>query len=222
MASDKQEALRRLPKLFRVLQTRIKLVIAAASGAVVAFFAAGGMAAALPAALVGWDAAVVLYLVMVYRTLIRSEMGHIRGHAIKEDEGRVAVLVLTVTATLASLAAIVALLGEGAVKMASRELFFAIATILLSWAFVHTIFALHYAHEFYTGAAGGLEFPGGEKPDYWDFVYFSFVLGMTFQVSDVAVTSHSIRRVVLAHSIVSFLYNVALLAIVVNIAAAAI
>ncbi len=221
MASDKQEALRRLPKLFRVLQTRIKLVIAAASGAVVAFF--------LPAewrpitrALVGWDAAVVLYLVMVYRTLIRSEMGHIRGHAIKEDEGRVAVLVLTVTATLASLAAIVALLGEGAVKMASRELFFAIATILLSWAFVHTIFALHYAHEFYTGAAGGLEFPGGEKPDYWDFVYFSFVLGMTFQVSDVAVTSHSIRRVVLAHSIVSFLYNVALLAIVVNIAAAAI
>jgi uncharacterized membrane protein len=88
---------------------------------------------------------------------------------------------------------------------------------------VHFIFATHYAHEFYSegAAASGLNFPGRHKPDYLDFMYFSFVIGMTFQVSDVAITSRSIRHTVLAHAIVSFLFNVALLAIMVNIAASA-
>jgi uncharacterized membrane protein len=86
------------------------------------------------------------------------------------------------------------------------------------------IFATHYAHEFYREGptASGLKFPGDRTPDYLDFLYFSFVIGMTFQVSDVAVTARSIRRTVLAHAIISFLYNVALLAIMVNIAASAI
>jgi uncharacterized membrane protein len=97
-----------------------------------------------------------------------------------------------------------------------------VATILLSWTFIHMMFALHYAHEFYgedEGPAGGLAFPGGdERPDYWDFVYFAFVIGMTSQVSDVAVTSREIRRTVTAHGIVSFVFNVALLALTINIA----
>ena len=98
-------------------------------------------------------------------------------------------------------------------------------TIVLSWAFIHTIFALHYAHEFYDEDAprgGGMAFPGGEEePDYWDFVYFSFVIGMTAQVSDVGITSKQIRRTVTAHGIVSFLFNAALLALTVNLAAGA-
>jgi uncharacterized membrane protein len=95
---------------------------------------------------------------------------------------------------------------------------------LLSWAFIHTIFALHYAHEFYDeDIGGGLAFPGGEtEPDYWDFVYFSFVIGMTSQVSDVGVTHKEIRRTVAAHGVVSFVFNAALLALTVNIAASAI
>jgi uncharacterized membrane protein len=104
-------------------------------------------------------------------------------------------------------------------------LLFAVATVLLSWAFVHSIFAVHYAHEFYRKGttASGLEFPGGDAtPDYSDFFYFSFVIGMTFQVSDVQVTNRSIRRAVLAHGIVAFLFNVALLAIIINVAAGAI
>jgi uncharacterized membrane protein len=84
------------------------------------------------------------------------------------------------------------------------------------------MFALHYAHEFYgedEGSAGGLAFPGGDStPDYWDFVYFAFVVGMTSQVSDVAITSREIRRTVTAHGIVSFVFNVALLALTINIA----
>jgi uncharacterized membrane protein len=99
-----------------------------------------------------------------------------------------------------------------------------VLTILLSWAFIHTMFALHYAHEFYDEeAGGGMTFPGGDgDPDYWDFAYFAFVIGMTSQVSDVSVTSKRIRRTVAAHGIVSFLFNAALLALSVNIAAGAI
>ena len=95
---------------------------------------------------------------------------------------------------------------------------------MLSWALIHTIFALHYAHEFYDGSGvGGMAFPGGEKePDYWDFAYFSLVVGMTSQVSDVGVTSKVIRRTVAAHGVVSFFFNAALLALTVNIAASAI
>jgi uncharacterized membrane protein len=95
---------------------------------------------------------------------------------------------------------------------------------LLSWALIHTIFALHYAHEFYDEiAGGGLAFPGDDKePDYWDFVYFSFVIGMTSQVSDVGITSKQIRRTAAAHGVVAFFFNAALLALTINLAASAI
>jgi uncharacterized membrane protein len=97
----------------------------------------------------------------------------------------------------------------------------AIATVILSWIFIHVIFAFHYAHEFYGeakgGRKGGLSFPDDNRPEYWDFVYFSFVIGMTFQVSDVQVTSKVVRRVVMLHGMVSFFYNVAVLALMVNI-----
>ena len=87
---------------------------------------------------------------------------------------------------------------------------------------VHTTFALHYAHDYYrSGKPGGLKFPDEDKPDYWDFVYFSFVIGMTAQVSDVAIADRGIRRTATAHGIVSFAFNTALLALMVNIAASA-
>ena len=129
-------------------------------------------------------------------------------------------------AALASLAAIFALLGTSAngAQRPPSHVILATVTILLSWAFIHTIFALHYAHEFYDETDGrGMAFPGGDPhPDYWDFVYFSFVIGMTSQVSDVAITSKVIRRTAFAHGVVSFLFNAALLALTVNIAAGAI
>jgi uncharacterized membrane protein len=115
-------------------------------------------------------------------------------------------------------------LGHGPGRQ-PRQLILATVTILLSWTFTHTIFALHYAHEFYTedgGRGGGLVFPGSDAPDYWDFVYFSFVIGMTSQVSDVAVSCQPIRRTVAAHGVLSFVFNAALLALTVNIAASAI
>ena len=175
--------------------------------------------------LVGWDVCVGLYLVLLAHVMSRSDVARIRERAAVEDEGQVAILMLTVAAALASLGAIVAELGSSS-GAARRPPHIALATltILLSWAFIHAIFALHYAHEFYDETVGGgMAFPGGEQePDYWDFVYFSFVIGMTSQVSDVGVTSQRIRRTVAAHGVVSFVFNAALLALTVNIAASAI
>jgi uncharacterized membrane protein len=176
--------------------------------------------------LLGWDAGIALYLVLVYSLIARTEARNIRSRALRQDEGRIAMLVLTVFAAMASLGAILGELGtsQGAVRT-PVQLALATGTIVLSWIFIHTIFALHYAHDFY-GARGekkpGLNFPGEEAPDYWDFVYFSFVIGMTSQVSDVAVASRAIRHTVNAHGIVSFFFNAALLALTVNIAASAI
>ena len=99
-------------------------------------------------------------------------------------------------------------------------------TIVSAWTFIHLLYALHYAHEFYRGAKPkGLQFPSGEtheNADYWDFVYFSFVIGMTAQVSDVGITDKTIRRTATVHGIISFVYNTALVALMVNIAASAI
>jgi uncharacterized membrane protein len=97
-------------------------------------------------------------------------------------------------------------------------------TILLSWSFIQVMFAFHYAHEFYAehrGEAGGLGFPGEQPPDYWDFLYFAFVIGMTSQVSDVTVRSNLMRRTVMAHGLLSFIFNVTFLALAVNLAASA-
>lgn len=178
--------------------------------------------------LTAWDVSIALYLILVYELMARAEVERIRHHAAIEDEGQIGIMVLSVTAALASLGAIVVKLGTTAVNETPRqpvELVLALLTILLSWGFIHTIFGLHYAHQFYgeTGeGAGGLGFPSDDEPDYWDFVYFSFVIGMTSQVSDVTVKAKPIRHAVTAHAILSFVFNTALLALTINIAANAI
>jgi uncharacterized membrane protein len=173
--------------------------------------------------LVGWDLGVAVYLALAAHMMASSDVHHIRRRAVEEDEGQAAILGLTVAAALVSLAAIFAHLGSGAAgeggRSAGRLLFVAL-TIWLSWAFIHTMFALHYAHEYYDETPGGLAFPGeGLEPDYWDFVYFSFTIGMASQVSDVNVTSRVIRRTVIAHGVVAFMFNVALVALTINLAA---
>ena len=177
--------------------------------------------------LVGWDIGVGLYVILAFEMMARADVHQIRRRAAAQDEGAIVILILTVAAALASILAIVGLLGTSAAGAAPRrsvELILATITIVLSWAFIHTMFALHYAHEFYDeSGVRGMAFPGGlEKPDYWDFVYFSLVIGMTSQVSDVGITTKEIRRTVAAHGVVSFFFNAALLALTVNIAASAI
>jgi uncharacterized membrane protein len=224
MAKPKTPPARRLPYFLRIIRARPRLAIAVALGIAVALWPAPWRLTTR--LLVAWDAGAALYLVLVGLLMARSGAEHIRGHAAREDEGRVGILVLTVLAALASLGAIVAELGsESEAERTAIDLTLATTTIVLSWILIHVIFALHYAHGYY-GEHGakhsGLNFPGDETPDYWDFVYFSLVIGMTSQVSDVAVASKAIRRTVIAHGVVSFFFNVALLALMVNIAASAI
>ncbi len=150
----------------------------------------------------------------------RIGLPHISRVAAYQDDGRFLMLLLTGAGAFASLAAIVAELGLAG--RGAPQLILAMVTIALSWATIHSTFALHYAHEYYRdGKGSGLKFPGDEPPDYWDFVYFAFVIGISAEVSDVSVTSKVIRRTVTAHGIASFLFNTALLALTVNIAASA-
>ncbi len=217
---------RRMPWVVRVVQNRPRMFSSGVFGFVV-LAALHLLTRWRPATrfLVAWDIWVTLYLVLVFHMMAGSDIHKIRERAKQEDEGQLMILALTAAAALATLAAIVAELGSGSGggRRHSDQLLLAIVTIGLSWALIHTIFALHYAHEFYDERGGrGLAFPGGDQhPDYWDFIYFSFVVGMTSQVSDVGVTSKEMRRTVAAHGIVSFAFNAALVALTVNIAASA-
>ncbi len=168
--------------------------------------------------IVGWDAGVALYLALVYLVMAHGSISEIRRRAAINDEGAVALLLLTAAAALASLAAVLAELGH---SPGPYQIALSIATILLSWTFMHTMFALHYLHEFYgqgaDGRLGGLVFPGSEDPDYWDFLYYSLVVAMTAQVSDVQITSKPIRRLTTLHGAISFFFNATVLALTVNI-----
>jgi uncharacterized membrane protein len=214
---------RRMSRPARVIYARPRTFIAAAIG-IAAFFFLPGSLRLVTRLLLAWDIFITLYLILVYGMMLRSGLSHIRRNAVLQDDGRFLILMVTALGAFASIAAIVSELGAS--HRGAPELTLATVTIALSWATVHTTFALHYAHDYYRGAKpGGLQFPSGDEhshPDYWDFVYFSFVIGMTAQVSDVGITDKTIRRTAIAHGIISFFFNTALLALMVNIAASAI
>jgi uncharacterized membrane protein len=224
MVSDEFEQrllrFRKLPKAVRVAYARPRTSLSMLCG-IATFFLLPASLRLVTRLLIGWDTFVALYIVLVYAMMLRSSLATIRRMAVLQDDGRFLIPLLTALGAFASLAAIVFELGQGQHKPA--ELIFATSTVALSWVAVHTGFALHYAHEFYRGdKPGGLQFPSGDKDDhadYWDFVYFSFVIGMTAQVSDVGITDKTIRRIATLHGIISFVFNTALLALMVNIAA---
>jgi uncharacterized membrane protein len=214
---------RKMSKPIRVVYGRPRTFASIAIG-VVAFFLLPGSLRLVTRLLIGWDLFIAVYLLLVYIMMFRCGLAHIRRNAILQDDGRFLILLITALGAFASIAAIVFELGGS--HRGVTDLTLATLTIALSWATVHTTFALHYAHDYYRGAKpGGLQFPSGEQQehaDYWDFVYFSFVIGMTAQVSDVGITDKTIRRTATVHGIISFVFNTALVALMVNIAASAI
>jgi uncharacterized membrane protein len=214
---------RKLPKPARVVYARPRTFFSILVG-VVSFFLLPETLRLVTRLLIAWDIFIAAYLTLVYTMVFRSGLAHIKRNAVLQDDGRFLILMVTALGAFASIAAIVFELGAS--HHNGPELALATVTIALSWVTVHTTFALHYAHEFYRGTRpGGLQFPSGEQhddADYWDFVYFSFVIGMTAQVSDVGITDKIIRRTATAHGIISFVFNTALIALMVNIAASAI
>lgn len=213
---------RQMSRPMRLIYARPRTFISIGAGILVCLLVPGSYRL-VTRLLFGWDALIAVYLVLVYAMMLCNDHQHIRRAAAMQDDGRFVILLVTAIGAFASIAAIVSELGT---HRGAAELTIAIGTIVLSWAAVHTTFALHYAHDYYRHAKpGGLQFPSGDNEDhadYWDFVYFSFVIGMTAQVSDVGITDKTIRRTATAHGIVSFIYNTALLALTVNIAASAI
>ena len=212
--------LKGMPKPFRIIYARPRTFIAFAIGAASLLFLPPSWRLA-SRLLVAWDIFIAIYMLLAYVTVFSCGTDYIRRQAAAQDDGRFFILVTTGLGAFASIAAIV--LELGIKPQQSPQLVLAVITIVLSWATIHTTFALHYAHDYYRGAkAGGLAFPGDGEPDYWDFVYFSFVIGMTAQVSDVGITDKIIRRTATAHGVISFIFNTALVALMVNIAASAI
>ncbi len=163
-----------------------------------------------------------------WRLMSRATPEMMRRLALQEDEGRLTILSLVTVAACVSVVAVGFIPhNKGMVNTVFiMHLGVAILTIIGSWLLVHTIFAQHYAHIYYQGdrtlserKLAGLDFPGEIEPDYWDFLYFSFVIGMTGQVSDVNVTSRQMRRLSLLQGILSFFFNTTILAITINIVA---
>jgi len=216
---------RLMNRAWRTFRLRPRLSIGLIAGAIVLVVTPAHYSGATRA-LVAWDAGAGLYVLLAWIMMVRGSVAHMRLRARVQDDGANAVLVLTVVAAVASLAAIaIELLGVKNLPPRVQGLHLALvaATVLCSWLVVHTTFALHYAHEFYAARRGAgaplLQFPGEGEPDYWDFLYFSFVIGTTSQTADVNIASARIRRIALLHGVVTFLFNTTILAVTINIAA---
>jgi uncharacterized membrane protein len=210
-------------RLFHNLRVHSTLLLCVALGLTI-FFLMPGAWKFSARFVMSWDAGALVYLISAFAIMSRFNLNRVKSRAADQDEGATLILILTVAAALVSLGAVISLLGEAKTIPPAKEhvtLLLAVGTILVSWALIHTMFALHYAHEFYggedVGRGGGLKFPNDPQPDYWDFVYFAFVIGMTFQVSDVQVTGKRVRRLVVMHGIVSFFFSVTIIALMVNI-----
>jgi uncharacterized membrane protein len=179
--------------------------------------------------LAAWNAAGWLFIALVLIMMTQAEIKGIKRQASLEDESRAVLLTAVILGSIATLLAIVTQLSALSKEHGpDRTLIFALSfsTILVSWFLIHIVFAAYYAHEFHSeargasyGHGGGLHFPGDRIPDYLDFLYFSFVVGTTAQTSDVEITSHRMRRVVMGHGLLSFFFNTTVIALVVNLTA---
>ncbi|CAB3801680.1 hypothetical protein LMG28614_05460 [Paraburkholderia ultramafica] len=208
----------------QVLRNRPRTVIGLVIGIVVALVVPAHTSP-MGRALIGWDAAVWSYLLMIWVHMAAADEHRVREYAVRDDENAGVVLFVLCLATIASVAAIVLELasakGTAGASSAWHYLLTGL-TLIGAWFLIPTIFTLHYARLYYDTDAKetALLFPDHKlEPNYWDFMYFSFTIAVASQTSDVVLRSRSIRRAALAQSILSFYFNVAVLGLCVNIAA---
>jgi uncharacterized membrane protein len=216
------------PRVLHLLDAHHRLIFAGTL-AVIAFFAAAKLILVMRL-LLGWDAFALTSVVLATIVLLTKDPYEVRRNARLQDSNATFLFITIVSAASVSLLAVGLLLASAkslpAEKLAGHVVA-AVASIVLSWLLIHILFTLRYAHLYYLNArdeerkkaSGGLDFPGEESPTYTDFAYFSFVIGMTCQVSDIQITSARLRRIALVHGLISFCFNTAILAIFVNIIA---
>jgi len=213
----------RIP-LLRVLlvRPRLMLAIAFATGL---FFLLPPDWRAITRLLLGWDFGVVLYLTLTAAMMYQADNKTIKCRAEAQDEGGLIILGLTVFGAIASVTAIMRelVIAKNLTGHAEGQaIALAAATVFLSWVFMQTMFALHYAHTYYNSrnGQGGLEFPQQyHTPDYWDFIYFSFVIGTAAATADINLTTRVMRRIVTLQCIVVFFFNTSILALAINVGA---
>jgi uncharacterized membrane protein len=209
------------------MRSRPRVFICAAVGILVDMFLPMDVAShEVTRLLVAWNVATLLYVFLAAIMMLRSSQHQIRRRAQLQDESELVILVLVIISGVASLAAIGGELAvvkdmHGLLKIAHVAL--AGLTVLSSWAFIQVMFALHYAHYYYSavcaGRPGGLQFPDDDHPDYADFFYFAAVIGTSGQTADVSFVSKPMRRVGSAHCILAYLFNTTVLALLINIGA---
>jgi uncharacterized membrane protein len=177
-------------------------------------------------AVLAWDIGSTIFLSLSVVSMLRVKHRDIALDAKRNQEGEWTVFSLTVTGAIMSFAAIILFSHHSGHKpLEGFYITVVVITLTLSWLTTHVSFAYRYAHEYYSFDLGheeidrGIEFPHDDEPDYLDFIYFSFVLGMTFQVSDCNITAKKLRRLATLHGLIGFLFNTVILALSVNIAA---
>jgi uncharacterized membrane protein len=209
----------------RAALARPRLFISIASGFVVWLLVPKEYAPiAITRFLVGWNAGALLYMCLALVMMVRSDIDHMRYRAEMQDEGEYVVLALVICAAIVTLGAIAVELStakdlHGWVKIGHVSL--AGLTVFTTWSVTQVMFALHYAHNYYVikgSRMKGLDFPGGEPPDYLDFLYASCIIGTSAQTADVSFNTRTMRRVGLLHSVLSFFFNTILLALTINLA----
>jgi uncharacterized membrane protein len=213
--------------IWRAVRARRRLF----AGILAGLLAVPLLPAALPATtrgILGWDTGVLITLLLSARLFVTEPIERMADNARAQQEGEWTIFTLTLGVVIVSF---VAVTGEFSslknlpAPWRGLDVALVAVTLLASWLTTHVTFAFRYAHEYYARDEGGpdidrgLEFPGEQQPDYLDFFYFSLVLGMTFQVSDVQITSRKLRRVATLHGLISFLFNTVIVALMVNIAA---
>jgi uncharacterized membrane protein len=215
------------PDLICRQDARHRLVVALVAATVV-FLSLRGHVHPSTEAIATWDTFVFIVLLLAWLTILTTPVHKLRSRAKEQDVSRFVIFVFVVVAACAALFAVGFLISVNKAELRGHlttHLILALGTVIFSWSVVHTVFGLRYAHAFYGDGddpstdeyAGGLLFPGSEQmPDYFDFAYFSFVVGMTCQVSDVQVTSRRMRRLTLVHSVLSFGFNTVILALLIN------
>jgi len=216
----------RLASLVSRQDARHRILIALAVAVAVSFLLRGRVHFATEM-IATWDAFAFCVLLLAWFTILTTPIHRLRGRAKEQDLSRSLIFIFVVVAACAALFAVAFLISINKAELqghVTAHLLLALGTVIFSWSLVHTVFGLRYAHTFYGDSddpaqdrhAGGLIFPEGHIPDYFDFAYFSFVVGMTFQVSDVQITSRRMRRLTLLHSVLSFGFNTVILALLIN------
>jgi uncharacterized membrane protein len=195
---------------------------------VAASMVAGAVAAGVtwpytePAAalLIGWDAAAAIYLLMVWIAIYRLDAEATASMAGQEDPSNPVAELVIVAASIAALVAVgFALARAGQASGSTRALLLGLCagSVAVSWLVVHTVYTLRYARSYYSEPEGGIDFNEDDRPAYLDFAYFTFTIGMTFQVSDTNLTTKAVRRIALGHALLSYLFGAVIVALVINV-----